>query len=223
MNCTICGASTRELSQPGTGHCYYRCDQCDFIFKAEEHWVSAEEERQEYDLHVNSIDDPRYVAYFKRFLDAAVVGHVTTGKDGLDFGSGPAPVLAEILERDYGYRMDIYDLFYAPEKVFVGRRYDLITCTEVVEHLRDPLAFFRLARELLQEDGLLAVMTQFHPEDDAASLNAHYLRDQTHISYFSFKTMETVAALTGLEVVYTDHKRFTAFRRLGETAQDFKV
>ncbi|SCZ76443.1 class I SAM-dependent methyltransferase [Acidaminobacter hydrogenoformans] len=215
MNCTICGAMTRALIQPATGHCYYRCDHCDFIFKAEEHVVSAEEERREYDLHVNSIDDPRYVAYFKRFVEAAVVGHVTIGKNGLDFGSGPEPVLAEILERDYGYRMDIYDLFYAPEKVFAGRRYDLITCTEVAEHLRDPLAFFRLARELLQEDGLLAVMTQFHPEGDEAALKAHYLRDQTHISFFSFKTMETVAALTGLEVVYTDHKRYTAFRRRG--------
>lgn len=142
-----------------------------------------------------------------------MVGYVTIGRKGLDFGSGPSPVLAKILERDYGYDMDIYDLFYATEKVYQDRRYDLITSTEVVEHLADPLVFFKFARDHLREDGLLAVMTLFHPEEDEAILKSHYLRDMTHISFFSLKTMETVAALTGLEVVYSDHKRYTAFRK----------
>lgn len=145
-----------------------------------------------------------------------MVGYASTGRKGLDFGSGPAPVLAEILERDYGYDMDIYDLFYATQKVYQDQRYDLITSTEVVEHLADPLAFFKFAWDHLNEGGLLAVMTLFHPEEDEAILKSHYLRDRTHISFFSLRTMETVAALTGLEVVYTDHKRYTAFRIRGK-------
>jgi len=192
---------------------FYRCEQCDFVFKSDHHYLSTEDELKEYDLHVNSIADQGYVDYFKRFVEAAVVGYVSIGRKGLDFGSGPSPVLAEILERDYGYDMDIYDLFYAPEKLYQDRRYDLITSTEVVEHLADPLAFFKFAIEHLSEDGLLAIMTLFHPEEDEAILKSHYLRDRTHISFFSLKTMETVAALTGLEMVYTDFKRYTSFRR----------
>lgn len=213
MLCKICQADTRVLCHPITQHRYYRCEQCDFVFKSEVHYLSASDELREYDLHTNSIEDLRYVDYFKRFIEAAVVGYASIGRKGLDFGSGPSPVLATILERDYGYDMDIYDLFYAPEKVFQGRRYDLITSTEVVEHLEDPLAFFQLVRGLMCEDGVLAVMTLFHPEEDEAILKSHYLRDQTHISFFSLRTMETVAALAGLEVIYTDHKRYISFRR----------
>ena len=211
--CKICNASTKELIHPTTDQRFYRCEQCDFVFKSETHYLSTSDELKEYDLHTNSVEDQNYVDYFKRFIDAAVGGYVTIGRKGLDFGSGPSPVLAEILERDYGYKMDIYDLFYATEKVYQDRRYDLITSTEVVEHLADPLAFFKFARDHLNEDGLLAVMTLFHPEEDEAILKSHYLRDMTHISFFSLKTMETIAALTGLEVVYTDHKRYTSFRR----------
>jgi len=213
--CKICAASTKELIHPSTDQRFYRCEQCDFVFKSEIHYLSANDALKEYDLHTNSIEDSSYVDYFKRFIDSAVVGYVTIGRKGLDFGSGPSPVLAKILERDYGFDMDIYDLFYAPEKVSQDRRYDLITSTEVVEHLADPLAFFKFARDHLREDGLLAVMTLFHPEEDEAILKSHYLRDMTHISFLSLKTMKTVAALTGLEVVYTDHKRYTAFRKLG--------
>lgn len=44
--------------------------------------------------------------------------HFEGEKSGLDFGSGPSPVLAMIMERDYGFDMDIYDLFYSPEKPY---------------------------------------------------------------------------------------------------------
>lgn len=212
--CKICNGPARELIHPTTDQRFYRCGQCDFVFKSEAHLLSAADELREYDLHTNSIEDYSYVEYFKRFVEAAVVGYATIGRKGLDFGSGPSPVLAQILERDYGYDMDIYDLFYATEKVYQNRCYDLITSTEVVEHLADPLAFFKFARDHLREDGLLAVMTRFHPEEDEAILKSHYLRDMTHISFFSLKTMETVAALNNLEIVYTDHKRYITFRKI---------
>jgi 2-polyprenyl-3-methyl-5-hydroxy-6-metoxy-1,4-benzoquinol methylase len=35
--------------------------------------------------------------------------------------------------------MEIYDSYFSPEKVFLGKKYNLITSTEVFEHLDDPL------------------------------------------------------------------------------------
>ena len=55
------------------------------------------------------------------------------GKNTLDFGSGPQPVFGKILEEKYGFNVDLYDYYFSPEKVYIGNKYDLITCTEVIK------------------------------------------------------------------------------------------
>jgi hypothetical protein len=211
--CKICGSMTREIIHEKTGVRYHECLVCEFISMDEAFLLTPEQEKKRYDAHENSVEDPSYVEYFRRFIDAAVKGNSKAGGRGLDFGSGPSPVLATILERDYGFTMDIHDPFYAPEKPFLGKRYDLVTCTEVVEHLSQPLAYFRLFEGLLEDDGLLAIMTSFHPQDDEAFLNWHYRRDASHISFYTLKTMERIAREVGLRIVYSDGERYTAFRK----------
>ena len=171
------------------------------------------EEKERYDTHNNSIDDLRYVEYFNKFLKDSVFPFVKEIKKGLDFGSGPTPVLAKILEKNYGINMDIYDFHYAPEKSFKGNKYDLITSTEVVEHLKEPLEEFRLFESLLKENGILAVMTQFHRNNHEEFVNWHYTRDRTHISFFTPKTMKYIANITGLEIIYNDSIKCTTFRK----------
>lgn len=56
--------------------------------------------------------------------------------------------------------MDTYDCFYSPEKVYFGKKYGLVTATEVVEHLDDPLDYFSLFENLLKDDGVLSIMTK---------------------------------------------------------------
>jgi hypothetical protein len=174
--------------------------------------ISPEEELFIYNLHNNSIHDSGYVDYFKRFIDKSIMSQTLYGREGLDFGSGPSPVLAMILEREYHFKMDIYDLFYAPEKVYIGKKYDLITSTEVVEHFMDPMAYFKLFRSLMKEDGLLAVMTKFHPLNNDKFLKWHYIRDDSHISFYSQETMKKIAELLKLEIVYMDKFKNTVFR-----------
>ena len=214
--CLLCGEKTSPLSVPHMKSLYHVCDGCQLIAKDRACFISAEEELAIYSFHQNSIDDPRYVAYFNRFLERAVFPFVQdgSGRKGFDYGSGPSPVLAQILERDYGYQMDIYDLFYAPEKTFEGKEYDLITCTEVVEHLQDPLTLFQLFHQLLKPDGILAVMTQFHHNDLSHFQNWHYVRDRSHIAFYTPATMEYLANQAGLKVLYTDSERYTTFHAL---------
>ena len=175
QKCSLCGSTTRIIHAKMAD--YHSCAHCGYIEKDVKHTLSEQEELQTYNLHINSIDDPRYVDFFNLFLNDAVFPFANAGKKGLDFGSGPSPVLAQILERDHGYQMDAYDLFYAPDKVYEGKTYDLITSTEVVEHLRDPVAYFKLFATLMNPDGILVVMTQFHHNNEAHFLNWHYMRD----------------------------------------------
>jgi len=211
--CKICGEETREIMNEKLGVVFYYYDACEFISKDAEIKLTREEELALYETHENSIDDPTYVAYFKKFLNAAVLDYCTLPGKGLDFGSGPSPVLGMILERDYDFLMDIYDLYYSPEKTYEHKKYDLVTATEVVEHLKYPLEYFKLFESLLKDDGILSIMTLFHARDDAAFENWHYLRDITHISFYTQKTLESIAKMVGLEIIYTNEKRYTTFRK----------
>lgn len=119
--CIICGSSTRIINHPKIADFYY-CLTCDFIGKDDQQLISKQQELQIYERHNNSIDDPVYVEYFNRFLKDAVFPFVNHGKHGFDFGSGPSPVLSQMLKRDHDYQMDIYDPFYAPDKTYIGKK-----------------------------------------------------------------------------------------------------
>ena len=56
---------------------------------------------------------------------------------GLDFGCGPGPALANMMQSD-GYEMEIYDPFFFPNKDALSKKYDFITCTETAEHFFNP-------------------------------------------------------------------------------------
>ncbi len=210
--CKICGSETREFYDKQFDTNFYHCPNCEFISKDENSIISEVDELAIYNYHNNSIEDQHFVDYFKRFLDSAVMKHVGSGKKGLDFGSGPSPVLSMILERDYGYEMDIYDMFFSPEKTYIDKKYDLITCTEVIEHLKNPMEYFLLFKELLEGDGTLGIMTLFHANSDEEFCNWHYRRDRSHISFFTEKTMKVIGEKIGLELVFTDNNRYSVFR-----------
>jgi len=210
--CKICGDSTSIIYDKQFDIEYYKCISCDFIHIDKTKIVNFESERSVYDLHENSIDDEGYVNYLLSFFKTTVLPYKSSGK-GLDFGSGPSPVLAELIARDYEFDMDIYDLHYQPNKIYEGNKYDLITSTEVVEHLSDPLEIFKLFYELLNDGGILAIMTLFHYNDETRFLNWWYRRDETHISFYNLKTLKCIAEQVGLEVIYTDDKRYCTFRK----------
>lgn len=209
--CKICGADTREFYDEQFQVHYYYCETCEFISKDEKTIVSTQDEKKEYDLHNNTYENEGYVNMFRDFLNRSVMNFVNDGKEALDFGSGPGPVLAKVLSDEYGYTTDIYDLYYSPERVYEGKKYDLITSTEVVEHLKNPIEYFRLFKDLLKEDGILAIMTLFHPKDDEKFCKWHYRRDKTHISFFTPKTMEYIAQILDMELKYIDDKRCCSF------------
>lgn len=210
-SCRVCGHLTTEWTHLRMASKYFYCNHCEFISKDETMRVTPEEAFRIYNTHKNSIDDQRYVAYFQKFLKEAVFPFSNGMKNGFDFGSGPDPVLAQILTRDYGYEMDIYDLYYAPDRIHIGKKYDLVTSTEVAEHIPEPLNYFRQLKSLLTDTGTLAIMTQFHQNNSLHFSDWHYARDKSHISFYTEKTMKIIAQKVGLRVVFTNHTQYTTF------------
>lgn len=211
--CKICSSATQFFECKNLKASYHYCSNCEFISKDSKYILSEENELEIYNKHNNSIDDPRYVEFFYKFLNNAVFDFINHGKTAFDFGSGPSPVLAQILERYHDYKVDIYDFFYSPEKIYLGKKYDLITCTEVMEHLSNPLDYFYIFRNLMKDDSLLSIMTLFHNNDENHFENWHYARDKTHISFFTNKTFEIIAEITGFEIVYSNNQRYLSLRK----------
>ena len=218
IKCKICESETSLIHHLKFGD-YYWCKKCEFISKDEKFILSPEEEHKVYNNHNNSIEDPKYVEFFYQFLDDAVFKYIDDGREGFDFGSGPSPVLAQILERYHDYKMDIYDQFYAKKKPFIGKKYDLVTSTEVVEHLANPIPYFRLFVNLMKDDAILAVMTLFHPNNEEDFLDWYYIRDYTHISFYTPNTFKTIAEKIGLKVIYTNNRRYITLVK----DKDFKL
>ncbi|MEX1033786.1 MAG: class I SAM-dependent methyltransferase [Cellvibrionaceae bacterium] len=190
MQCTVCRRADCEQFGTVEGKLYWRCHYCLATFLDPSHLPSSEVEVEQYRLHENHPDDPDY----RRFLDrlaAPLLERLPPAQQGLDYGCGPGPALAAML-REAGHCMALFDPFFQPDRNTLERRYDFITCTEVVEHMHHPVREFQRFDALLKANGWLAVMTQFQT-DDARFANWHYRRDPTHVVFYRQATFYRLA------------------------------
>lgn len=170
---------------------YLRCGHCQLIFVPKRHWLTLDQERAEYDLHENDPHDAGYRRFLSRFSEP-LLKRLPPGQTGLDFGCGPGPTLSGMLE-EKGHTVDLYDPFYQNHPSVFEKQYDFICATEVAEHLRDPDAEFQRLFAMLKPMGWLGVMTRLADHVDAFA-QWHYIRDATHICFYSLPVFHYLAA-----------------------------
>jgi len=197
LSCTLCegsvSAATPVVIQERR---YHHCTQCDLVFLDPQDRLSPEEERLRYAHHENHLRTPGYERFLNQLLDPVMeLVAQAPPQRALDFGSGPYPMLAE-LAAERGLSLELYDLFFHPRpdllEVPDPVTYNLITCTEVVEHFSSPLRSFGVLNSLLTPGGTLALMTQIRTPDTDLS-TWPYARDETHTSLYSQKSLEYIA------------------------------
>ncbi len=204
-SCKICSNKTKKIYDSQYDQNYYYCDNCEFICLEENKIISSAQEKKEYQFHQNNFENDGYVNMFRKFIDKAIRPHKSSIKTALDFGSGPGPVLAELLKQE-GFETDVYDKYFSPEKIHLNKKYDLITATELFEHLKAPLPTLKLLKSLLNKNGIIAIMTLFHKNDIEEFKKWWYRRDSTHISFYTPKTFECMANLLGMKTKIVDQK-----------------
>ncbi|MCC5813086.1 MAG: methyltransferase domain-containing protein [Ectothiorhodospiraceae bacterium] len=189
--CTLCGAGSQLRFAVVRGADYLRCPRCDLVWLAAAHRLDREAEREYYDTHENNPHDPGYRAFLNRLVEP-LAARLPAGARGLDYGSGPGPTLSVMLE-ELGFPMRLYDPCFAPDTSVLQSSYDFVTCTETAEHFFRPDREFALLDGLLKPGGLLGLMTGIRlPHHDFQTW--HYVRDPTHVSFYSPRTLEWIAA-----------------------------
>ena len=191
LACPLCGTGDPTLYHRDRVRPYWRCRVCALVFVPPAAWVDAAAEKARYDQHQNDPADPRYRQFLARLADP-LIARVPRGAVGLDFGSGPGPALGPMLT-EAGLRVHLYDVFYAPDPAVWTRRYDFITAGEVIEHLHHPRAELNRLFSALVPGGYLAVMTRW-VGDHRAFTRSRYIRDPTHVCFYSATTCRWIAS-----------------------------
>jgi len=192
--CTVCGAPTTHHFLTLKGKDYRRCEKCRATLLDPAHWLLPEEEFKLYRKHNNDSTDRGYQKFLSK-LAKPLLAKLVPSQNGLDYGCGPGPVLAEILT-DAGHQMSLFDPFFYPDKSVLEKTYDFITCTESIEHFHRPAEEFARFNQMLRYGGWLGIMTCFQTDDDRFS-SWHYRRDPTHVTFYRETTLRYIAAKFG--------------------------
>lgn len=209
--CVICNHYTNRIDDPQIKVTYSHCEQCGFIYKDKEFHLNKAQEVEQYQRHNNSFESKGYVEMFQRFIDHHIKPLNVKGK-ALEFGSGPGPVLKEMLSEDKELEVFDFDPFFNCNIEYRNHKFDLITTTEVVEHFYDPMKEFKHLSSLLAPNGYLVVMTKLRNMSQKEFLNWWYRRDFTHVSFYHKRTIDYIAKECGLTVIFNNMENIVIFQ-----------
>ncbi len=214
MNCPLCESPTTVAVFADKKRSYQLCECCGLVFVPDDFILDPDLEKAEYDKHENSPDDPAYRQFLNRCLEP-VLQSMPKKAQGLDFGCGPGPTLS-LMAAEQGYSIKNYDPFYAADSSLLKLKYNFITLTEVIEHVREPRTVLSLLDSMLCAGGVIAIMTKRRAEPERFH-SWHYKNDPTHIRFYNVESFEWIARHYGwaLTIVDTDVVIFT---KSGENA-----
>jgi len=171
-NCPRCGLPRRNLAIPLLTNY-----SLDFIICSNHHFQTTNLEELFFELlRVRPSRGHRYLAHhLDRYIDTLnlIPVYHSSGK-ALDVGSGARAFLARLIRGLFGYDIKCIDIsknFYAPPlsytrcnldqdvMPFVDDSFIIITMTEVIEHLENPLNALREINRVLKPGGKLIIST----------------------------------------------------------------
>lgn len=210
--CLVCNSETTDIIDSQIRVTHSHCENCGFIYKNREYHLSVDIEHENYKMHDNSFDSEGYVQIFVNLIND-YIKPLNIERKVLEFGSGPGPVLKELLKRD-GYDVYDFDPFFNVNIKYLNHKYQLITSTEVVEHFVDPMKEFEHLSGLLEDGGYLLLMTRLRTMNSEEFLKWWYRRDLTHISFYKLKTFEEIGKRFNLEIVNTNNVNVIVYKKI---------
>jgi hypothetical protein len=195
-----CSEEPYSFGLSGVPVYYYRCMNCNLIFTTFfDNWTQAQFKNFIYNADYVKIDGD----YIEKRPDetAAKLGPLL--REGpnlaiLDYGSGSGAFTERLRDR-YGVTdVESYDPFSSP--VRPSRKFDIITCIEVIEHCPFPLVTLAEIISYLKQTGLILIGTALQPEDISRTRAAWwYIGPRNgHVTVFNDISLLKLAEQSGL-------------------------
>ena len=189
--CRLWANSKTEKWADSQGKIYYYCSKCGIIQLDQTHILSPSEEQERYLRHNNTPENKGYIAYLTNFINTAIAPYIETGSKILDFGSGPIPVLSDLLT-SRGFPTQSYDPFFKDNTNWENELFDAIAAVEVFEHLENPAKELKTLSSCLSKGSYLIIRTMLHNNNWISFQNWWYREDKTHISFYSETTINYI-------------------------------
>lgn len=186
--CPLCNSNSTVFCEKPK-HLFYKCNVCEGIFRPAFTYLTPEDEKAHYELHNNDVNDVRYQNFVSPIVNA-ILQDFTPNDKGLDFGSGTGPVVSKML-RDQGFQMENYDLYFENKPELLTRKYDYISCCEVMEHFKQPLQEFQLLHSILLSNGKLYCKTEVFKNQKPFE-DWYYKDDFTHVFIYQETTLHWI-------------------------------
>jgi len=231
--CPLCGVMDREGIYVERGVLgIVRCRRCALVYVSprlknpeQVYWGDAaryfEEGRLIFEGNARHHRDPNYltdlrlIARFKptgEFLDVGsnmgfFLRH-TRGRPWRVTGLEPSPSLSEIARTRFGLNVQTCLL---KEAGFPEGRFDIVTMTDVFEHIGEPRAMLREIRRILKPDGIVLIKVPNGPFNlfklrVLRLLGKEHLLDifdsYEHVVHYSDKTLRRMLESEGFEIRY---------------------
>jgi hypothetical protein len=196
--CPLCLFQKTDFFHKDRYRPYFICTNCGLVHVPKLYHLTREKEKRRYDLHCNNIEDDDYCRFLSKLIDS-LIERLERDAEGLDYGSGPEPVLAALFCKR-GFKMDIYDPFYTNNSCVFNKQYDFLTCCETMEHFSNPRKEWEQFLVLVKKGGWIGIMTQLlESTDDFARW--HYINDETHVCFYAGKTFEWLGKKYGVKII----------------------
>ncbi|MBN2618268.1 MAG: class I SAM-dependent methyltransferase [Spirochaetales bacterium] len=199
--CTLCSSKCTHSYSKDKKREYFICENCNVIFVPQQFYLNSIQELKRYEKHNNSNTDIKYKDFLSRIVPP-IIKFIKPGSIGLDFGCGPGPILKDIFQ-EYKIKIEEYDLYFKNNSYLLSKKWDFIVSTEVFEHLQDPNTVFTKLWDLLNPEGVLAIMTSL--TDYVNEFKSWYYKgDPTHITFFSKKSFHWLMSNKFGEIQFFD-------------------
>lgn len=190
----------------------FLCSHCSLVFKDSNEHLTDREDFDRYRSHQNNSSDQGYRDFLNRVV-LPLKEFLPPNFKGLDFGCGPGPTMSMLLE-ECGGEISNYDPHFFPDApLLIPEAYEVVTCTEVVEHFKKPHNDWKLLVDLVSDGGVLAVMTQIFNPELVSYQKWWYKNDPTHVVFYQKETIVYLENHFELKLLYTDNQSVLIFKK----------
>ena len=117
LACPVCLGSAEDFMTVAARR-YYCCPTCQARFLDPADFLSVAQERAHYQTHQNLVYDSGYRRFLSKLVEP-LLQRVPPGAQGLDYGCGPGPALAAMLQ-EAEHSVAVYDPCFAPDRAAFG-------------------------------------------------------------------------------------------------------